>query len=197
MADLDKRPAPRRGACFMWVSARPREEETGRDGFEPERSRESAGRLAHLALIPALVALDLGTKAWARTGLRYAEPMEVLPFFDLTLGYNRGVAFGLLNDSGGLPVLLLTAAISVMFGVWFWREPRPLTRLGLTFILGGALGNFFDRLSRAEVTDFLDLHVFGSHWPAFNLADTAITYGGVLLIIDMLNAHKEARSSER
>lgn len=156
-----------------------------------------SNRLAHLALIPALVALDLGTKAWARTELRYGQPVEVLPFLDLTLSFNRGVAFGLLNDSGGLAVLLLTAAISVMFGVWFWREPHPLTRLGLTFILGGALGNFFDRLSRAEVTDFLDLHVFGSHWPAFNLADTAITCGGVLLIIDMLDAHKEARSNER
>lgn len=150
-----------------------------------------SGRLAHLAVIPALVALDLATKAWARAELRYGEPFEVLPFFNLTLGYNPGVAFGLLNDAGGLVVLLVTAAISLMFGVWFWREPRPLTRLGLTFVLGGALGNFFDRLSRGEVTDFLDLHLFGQHWPAFNLADTAITCGAVLLVIDMLRARKE------
>ncbi len=152
------------------------------------------GRLTQLVFIPALVALDLVTKGWARTDLRYGEPVEVLPFLNLTLGYNRGVAFGLLNDAGSLVVLLVTAAISLMFGVWFWREPRALTRLGLAFVLGGALGNFFDRLSRGEVTDFLDLHVLEQHWPAFNLADTAITCGAVLLVIDMLRARKEPRT---
>lgn len=152
-----------------------------------------SGRLAHLAFIPAIVALDLATKAWARSELRFGEPVEVLPFFDLTLGFNRGVAFGLLNAAGGLVVLLVTAAISLMFGLWFWREPRPLTRLGLALVLGGALGNFFDRLSRGEVTDFLDVHVLAHHWPAFNLADTAITFGAVVLVVDMLRARKEAR----
>ncbi|MGD9968639.1 MAG: signal peptidase II [Hyphomonadaceae bacterium] len=152
-----------------------------------------SGRLAHLAIIPAVIGLDLATKAWARSELRFGQPVEVLPFFDLTLGYNRGVAFGLLNGAGGLAVLLVTAAISLMFGVWFWREPRQLTRLGLTLVLGGALGNFFDRLSRGEVTDFLDLHVLGSHWPAFNLADAAITLGAIVLVIDMLRARKETR----
>jgi signal peptidase II len=156
-----------------------------------------SGRLVHLAFIPGLVALDLATKAWARNELRYREPIEVLPFFNLTLGYNRGVAFGLLNDAGGLVVLLVTAAISLLFGVWFWREPRPLTRLGLAFVLGGALGNFFDRLSRGEVTDFLDLHGWGQHWPAFNLADTAITCGAVLLVIDMLRDRREHVPNER
>ncbi|MBX3431508.1 MAG: signal peptidase II [Hyphomonadaceae bacterium] len=152
----------------------------------------TSGRIAHLWIIPALVALDLATKAWARAELRYGEPIEVLPFFNLTLGYNRGVAFGLLNDAGGLVVLLVTAAISLMFAVWLWREPRPLTRLGLAFVLGGALGNFLDRLSRGEVTDFLDLHVSEQHWPAFNLADAAITCGAVLLVLDMLRARKES-----
>lgn len=150
-----------------------------------------SGPLIHLAFIPALVALDLAIKAWARGGLRFGEPVEVLPFLNLTLGYNRGVAFGLLNDAGGPVVLLVTAAISLVFGVWFGREPRPLTRLGLAFVLGGALGNFFDRLSRGEVTDLLDLHLLGQHWPAFNLADTAITCGAVLLVIDILRARKE------
>lgn len=156
-----------------------------------------SGRLAHLALIPVLVVLDLATKGWARSELRFGEPVQVLPFFDLTLGYNRGVAFGLLNDAGGLVVLLVTAAISLMFGLWFWREPRAMTRFGLALVLGGALGNFFDRLSRGEVTDFLDLHVLGHHWPAFNLADAAITCGAVVLVIDMLRARKEAPAHAR
>ena len=124
----------------------------------------TAGRLAHLGLIPVIVALDLATKALARSELRFGEPVGVLPFLDLTLGFNRGVAFGLLNDTGGLLVLVVTAAISLMFGLWFWREPRAVTRLGLALVLGGALGNFFDRLSRGDVTDFLDLHVSGYHW---------------------------------
>ena len=154
----------------------------------------TSGRLAQLALIPAVVALDLGAKAWARNGLRFGEPVEVLPFLDLTLGFNRGVAFGLLNAAGDLVVLLVAAAISLMFGLWFWREPRPLTRLGLALVLGGALGNFFDRLSRREVTDFLDVHVLGQHWPAFNLADTSITFGAVVLVVDMLHARKRERA---
>lgn len=155
---------------------------------EPTKS----GRLVHLSFIPGIVAIDLATKALARSELRFGEPIEILPFLDLTLGFNRGVAFGLLNDAGSLVVLLVTAAISVMFGLWFWREPRGLTRLGLAFVLGGALGNFIDRLMRGEVTDFLDMHVLGYHWPAFNLADGAITCGAVLLVADMLRARKEA-----
>jgi signal peptidase II len=111
-------------------------------------------RLAHFGLVPGIAALDLITKAWARADLRYGESVEILPFFNLTLGFNRGVAFGLLNDAGDAVVLIVTAAISVMFGFWFWREPRALTRLGLAFVLAGAIGNFLDRLWRGEVTDF-------------------------------------------
>lgn len=152
-------------------------------------------RLAHFGLVPGIAALDLITKAWARADLRYGESVEILPFFNLTLGFNRGVAFGLLNDAGDAVVLIVTAAISVMFGFWFWREPRALTRLGLAFVLGGAIGNFLDRLWRGEVTDFFDLHLFGTHWPAFNVADAAITCGVVLVVLDMLRGSK-ARGSK-
>lgn len=150
-------------------------------------------RAPGLALILSVIVLDLAAKQWARSALSLGEPVSVLPFFDLTLSFNRGVAFGLLNAAGGLVVLLVTAVISFAFGIWFWREPRSLTRLALASVLGGALGNFIDRLSRGEVTDFLDVHVLGFHWPAFNLADMAITGGAVLLVIDMLLARKETR----
>ena len=150
-------------------------------------------RGAGLVLILGVIALDLATKAWARAELNIGQPISILPFFDLTLSFNRGVAFGVLNAAGGALVLLVTAAISSLFGLWFWREPRPLTRLGLALVLGGALGNFIDRLARGEVTDFLDVHVWGHHWPAFNLADTAITFGAVVLVIDMLRARKATR----
>ena len=154
-------------------------------------------RNAGLVLILGVIALDLATKAWARADLSFGQPISILPLFDLTLSFNRGVAFGVLNAAGGALVLLVTAAISSLFGLWFWRESRPLTRLGLALVLGGALGNFFDRLSRGEVTDFLDLHVLGHHWPAFNLADTAITFGAVVLVINMLGARKETPGHER
>ncbi|GAM99000.1 lipoprotein signal peptidase [alpha proteobacterium U9-1i] len=150
-------------------------------------------RTAGLVLIFGVIGLDLATKAWARAELTFGEPNQVLPLLDLTLSFNRGVAFGLMRAAGGLVVLLVTAAISLVFGLWFWREPRPCTQLGLALVLGGALGNFVDRLTRGEVTDFLDVHALGHHWPAFNLADTAITCGAVVLVIDMLRVRKEAR----
>ena len=152
-------------------------------------------RLQLLLLVPAIVALDIGTKAWARAVLYPGESLPLLPFFDLTLSFNRGVAFGFLNAAGPVLVLLLTAAISAGFVVWFWREPRALTRLALALVLGGALGNFVDRLWRGAVTDFLDVHVAGLHWPAFNLADAAITCGALLLVVDMVRTRKEAPSA--
>ncbi|UPT63392.1 MAG: signal peptidase II [Hyphomonadaceae bacterium JAD_PAG50586_4] len=152
-------------------------------------------RLQLLPLVPAIVALDIATKAWARAALYPGEAIELLPFFDLTLSFNRGVAFGFLNAAGPVFVLLVTAAISAGFGVWFWREPRALTRLALALVLGGALGNFVDRLWRGAVTDFLDVHVAGLHWPAFNLADAAITCGALLLVVDMVRTRKEAPSA--
>jgi signal peptidase II len=151
-------------------------------------------RAIGLVLILGVMALDLATKGLARAQLRYGEPYEVLPFLDLTLGFNRGVAFGFLNAAAGQIVLLVTAAISLMFGLWFWLAPRQFTRLGLALVISGALGNFFDRLARGEVTDFLDVHVLGRHWPAFNLADTAITFGAIVLVVDMLHTREEARS---
>ncbi len=151
-------------------------------------------RLPLLTLILMLVALDLTTKAWARNALEPGTSVEVFPFLDLTLSFNRGVAFGVFNSLGGMFVVLITAVITAGFSVWFWREPRAITRLALAFVIGGASANLADRLQRGAVTDFLDLHLFGLHWPAFNFADTAITCGVVLLLTDMLRTRKEIGS---
>lgn len=148
-------------------------------------------RLIYGACVPVVVALDHATKAWAREALDVGAPVSITPFFDLTLGFNSGVAFGFLDSAGGPLVLFLTIAISVVFANWFWREPRALTRLALAFVLGGALGNVLDRALHGAVTDFIDLHASGSHWPAFNLADAAISFGAVLLVVDMLRARKQ------
>lgn len=148
-------------------------------------------RLVYGALVPAVVALDHTTKVLARSALDVGEPVSLLPFFNLALSFNRGVAFGLLNSVDGPVVLILTVAISGMFALWLWREPRSQTRLALALILGGALGNVLDRAVRGEVTDFLDIHAAGWHWPAFNLADASITLGAGLLFIEMLRVRRQ------
>lgn len=112
--------------------------------------------------------------------------VPVLPVLNLTLALNRGVSFSLFSAEGlwgWWALVLLTMAISVGVG-WLWLRARaPLERLGYALILGGALGNLVDRLPDAAVTDFVDLHAAGWHFPTFNLADVFITAGVLILIL--------------
>jgi signal peptidase II len=135
-----------------------------------------------------VVGLDRLTK-WLMLGwLRPGESYEVTRFFNLVVVYNRGAAFSLLADAPGwqTPVfaaiaLLAAAVVSALL----WRHPRRvLLCAGLTLILGGAIGNLWDRLAWGAVADFLDFHAFGWHWPAFNVADSAITVGAAILIAE-------------
>lgn len=133
-------------------------------------------------IVLGIVALDAATKQWARTTLVEGVPIAYAPFFNLTLSYNRGVAFGLLNTAGPALVAVVTGAITILFAWWWWRERNPVARIGLGLIVGGAIANLADRLSRGAVTDFLDVHAAGLHWPTFNLADVALTIGVLLLL---------------
>ncbi|MCR0984093.1 signal peptidase II [Roseomonas populi] len=132
-------------------------------------------------------ALDQATKWWVLTHLM--DPHRVIPitpFFNLVLGWNRGVSFGLLSaDHPATPWLLSSLALAVIAGlvVWTTRDRRPGMAASVGFIVGGALGNVVDRLRHGAVTDFLDFHVAGYHWPAFNLADTTIFVGAALLML--------------
>lgn len=149
-------------------------------------------RLLGATAFLAVPALDLGTKAWARSRLHEAQPLELLPFFDLTLSFNRGVSFGLFGTaSSAWPVIFITAAITVALAFWFWRTTRSGEQLALALIVGGALGNLIDRVHRGAVTDFLDFHAAGWHWPAFNLADAAIVCGAVLLLWHSLSPRNQ------
>ena len=122
--------------------------------------------------------------------------IPVTPFFNLVLVWNRGVSFGILNHSSPwVPWLLSALAAAICVGLFIWlrrAESRWLaTALGL--IIGGALGNLIDRLRFGAVVDFLDVHASGYHWPAFNVADAAITVGVGILLIDALIAGREER----
>lgn len=143
--------------------------------------------LAAAFLIAALV--DRLTKNWALANLAYASPLPVVGgFFNLTLVYNKGAAFGIFsNFEDGLRQILLAAAaaVALLSVVYFLaKEYRGsvAAHIAVGFILGGALGNIIDRISFGYVIDFLDFYVGQNHWPAFNIADSAICVGVFALI---------------
>ncbi|MEZ5528837.1 MAG: signal peptidase II [Porticoccaceae bacterium] len=145
-----------------------------------------------------VVALDQGSKVWVAAAFDYAETLEVLPFFNMTLVYNRGAAFSFLSDAGGWQRWLFAVigiVVSVIIAVWISRLSLQQKRLSLalSLILGGAIGNLWDRAILGHVIDFIDIHYLGYHWPAFNLADSAITLGALLLIVDSLFAGGERK----
>ncbi|MGE0809007.1 MAG: signal peptidase II [Immundisolibacter sp.] len=149
---------------------------------------------ARLALAALVLVLDQASKLAV---LRLIEPYQtipVIPGFNLTLAFNRGASFSFLADAGGWQRWLFSAisvAASVVIVVLL-RRTAPGDRLngiGLSLVLGGAVGNLIDRLWLGHVVDFLDVYYGASHWPAFNVADSAITVGAALLILGM--RHKE------
>ena len=148
------------------------------------------GGLIYLVGAGAVVALDRLTKLLAVDRLDLGEVYTVVPGFNLALVLNRGAAFGFLADSGGWQrwfFVMVGLAISVLIMVTLLRQgqARNLLRLGLTLILGGALGNLIDRVSQGYVIDFVDLHWQVWHWPAFNVADVGITMGALFVLLDV------------
>lgn len=114
------------------------------------------------------------------------EPIRITSFFNLVMVWNRGVSFGMFNSHSPYMPMILSAiaiAIAVGFFIWLWIEPTPVNGLSTGLIIGGALGNVWDRWRFGAVADFFDVHVMGYHWPAFNIADSAITIGVIIMII--------------
>ncbi len=149
-----------------------------------------ASALRWLWLTLLVLVVDLGSKALADSLLSYASPVPLLPVFDLTLLYNTGAAFSFLASAGGWQRWLFVAiavGMSAFLLHWMWRTPRSQRCLGigLALVLGGALGNLFDRSVHGHVIDFISLHWANYYFPAFNIADCAITLGTVLLLVDM------------
>jgi signal peptidase II len=140
------------------------------------------------ALAAAIVLADRLAKWAALSLLRPGEPLAVTGFFNLVLVFNRGAAFSFLADAPGWqqPFFVAVALAAAAIVSWMlWRYPaRRLLCAGLALILGGALGNLWDRVAYGHVVDFLDFHAMGWHWPAFNVADSAISVGAAILIAE-------------
>lgn len=155
------------------------------------------------ALAIVVVVLDLYTKSLASSALEYAQPVKVLSWFNLTLQHNEGAAFSFLSDAGGWQRFFFSAVALVISAVlvrWLYVLPREqrLLAVSLGLILGGALGNLWDRMTLGYVVDFISVHYQGSYFPAFNLADSAISVGAVGMIYDSLfGASKDSDQDNR
>ena len=141
-----------------------------------------------------IVALDQVSKQLVESSLMVYETIPLLPFFNLTLAYNEGAAFSFLSDQGGWQrwfFALVAAVVVIVLVVWLSRlKHERLLAVSLSLVIGGALGNLLDRLLIGHVIDFLDFFYHSYHWPAFNVADIAITLGVVLMFVDALVGRK-------
>ena len=146
-----------------------------------------------LALAGAIIVADFATKAWMLSAFHLHESVVVTSFFNLVLVMNPGASFSFLADAGGWQrwlFVILALVISAWLVVLIRHHARErLMPAALALVLGGALGNVVDRLRFGAVVDFLDFHFAGWHWPAFNVADSAITVGVILLLWQQLT-HK-------
>ena len=150
-----------------------------------------------LAIICAVIlAFDQATKVLVDTTFRLYESVPVVPgFFHLTYVRNKGAAFGLLADSAvRIPFFISVSIIAMMCILWYIsrvRDDQKLAIVSLSLVFSGALGNLIDRIRLGEVIDFLDVFWRNYHWPAFNVADSAITIGVTLLFIEMWREEKK------
>lgn len=146
---------------------------------------------AWLLLALVVVVLDLWTKHLAAANLELYRPVPITDWLNLTLARNTGAAFSLLAESGGWQrwfFIVFASGISIFLLVWLWRLPLAARALpvSLMLLLGGAVGNLVDRIRFGYVVDFIDVHYNNWHWPAFNIADSAIVIGVILMLIESL-----------
>lgn len=156
---------------------------------------------AWLSWAAFIVVVDQLTKLYIVQNLVYRQRIEVLPVLDITRLHNPGAAWSLLADAGGWQrwfFIALGIAVSLLIVYWLTRLRLPAERLlamALSSILGGAVGNVIDRFVHGHVIDFIHAHYSGHYWPAFNVADMAITLGAGLLIVDTLLASRRRNNS--
>ncbi len=142
--------------------------------------------LPNIFLILSIIALDQVTKLaiLGRDVVDIYPEMEITSFLNLVLVQNKGISFGLFSRyAAGWLISILTIGIVVVLFIWMRKLERAILALPFSLIIGGAIGNLIDRLNYGFVVDFIDFHFFGWHWPAFNIADSAITVGVIFLLI--------------
>lgn len=148
-----------------------------------------------LSLSAAIVAVDLYTKRLVQEAFEYGDKLMVTSYFDLVRFHNEGAAFSFLADAGGWQKWFFTgvAIAASVFIVYLLKKhhAEKLFSLGLALVLGGAIGNLYDRVTLGYVVDFLSFHIDDLYWPAFNVADSAITVGVGVLLLDSFKPKKE------
>ncbi len=154
-----------------------------------------------LWLSTLVVILDQLTKQIAENSLLLHKPLAVLPGFNWTLMYNEGAAFSFLSQAGGWQrwfFIILSSVISIALIIWLrqLKKDQQVLSAGIAFILGGAIGNLIDRSLFGHVIDFIQIYYGELYWPAFNLADSAITLGAGLLILDIFLEHRKTTNSD-
>lgn len=152
--------------------------------------------LRWLWLAALVIAIDLGTKAVASASLVYGESVSILPFFNLTLLHNTGAAFSFLAGAAGWQrwfFVGLAVIVSIVLIRWLsgLKDGERWMAVAIALILGGAIGNVYDRIVHGYVVDFLHFYWNQYHFPAFNLADTAITIGALMMVLDLFRKPSE------
>ena len=152
--------------------------------------RTSGGLRLGLGVAILVIVFDQATKWWIiEVVMQPPRIIELTPFFNLVMGWNRGISFGLFDGDSAINVWILplvALAIVAALVVWLRRVQGAWLASAIGLVIGGALGNVVDRLRFGAVADFLDFHVAGYHWPAFNVADSGITVGVAMLVLDSL-----------
>ena len=152
-----------------------------------------------LSIALIVLTLDLASKYWVESVLEFDQKIPLTSFFNLILTYNPGAAFSFLSEESGwqrwfLSGIAGSAALLIIFLLNKYKHEK-LFCMSLSLILGGALGNLYDRITLGHVVDFLDFYIDTHHWPAFNLADSAIFIGAALMIYDSFQRKENAQDS--
>ncbi|MGL4601436.1 MAG: signal peptidase II [Plesiomonas sp.] len=158
--------------------------------------------LRWLWLAALIFAVDIGTKLWVMNSFTLYESIKILPFFNLTYVHNPGAAFSFLAEHSGWQRWFfagIASLVTLSLMVWMYKTPvtHRLPNFSYALIIGGALGNLFDRLVHGYVIDFLDFYIGTSHWPAFNIADIAICLGAGLVVLDGFLAPSEKTQAHK
>ncbi len=157
-------------------------------------------RMPVIVVVVGIILCDQVSKIFANCNLVLHEPQSIAEYLNLTLVYNRGAAFGFLSEAGSwnrwlFVVLTICIVLFLMHLLKDMESERKSVTFAIAFIIGGALGNLIDRIWRGHVIDFVDIHYSGYHWPAFNVADSAITAGALGLLLFAFRGSKNESSS--